>query len=319
MQKYVTRRMLLAVPTLIGLTVMIFAIMRVLPGDPLVAYLDPNQMVAMSEEEIAAIRKDHGLDRPYIVQYGDWMGDVLNGSFGNAMFGAKAPVINTIKTRGVTSAEIGIIAVAISWIIGLPVGILSAIRPGSVLDMVTSFTTVLFLAIPGFWLALLILLSTVTYWGYAPPRIGVPLWEDPWAHFQIVAYPASVMGVAMAAIIARMARSSLFEVLRDDYVRTARSKGMRESVTIIRHALPNALMPVLTLSGVMLGFALGGSVAVEVAFQTPGLGRSMVDAALFRDMITVQSLVLLYGIIFVLANLLVDLLYGWIDPRIRLA
>ena len=319
MQKYVTRRMLLAVPTLIGLTVMIFAIMRVLPGDPLVAYLDPNQMVVMSEEEIAAIRKDHGLDRPYIVQYGDWMGDVLNGSFGNAMFGAKAPVINTIKTRGVTSAEIGIIAVAISWIIGLPVGILSAIRPGSVLDMVTSFTTVLFLAIPGFWLALLILLSTVTYWGYAPPRIGVPLWEDPWAHFQIVAYPASVMGVAMAAIIARMARSSLFEVLRDDYVRTARSKGMRESVTIIRHALPNALMPVLTLSGVMLGFALGGSVAVEVAFQTPGLGRSMVDAALFRDMITVQSLVLLYGIIFVLANLLVDLLYGWIDPRIRLA
>ena len=318
MQQYLTRRMLLAVPTLIGLTVMIFAIMRVLPGDPLVAYLDPNQMVVMSEEELAAIRKDHGLDRPYIVQYGDWMGDVLNGSFGNAMFGAKAPVINTIKTRGVTSAEIGIIAVAISWIIGLPVGILSAIRPGSVLDMVTSFTTVLFLAIPGFWLALLILLSTVTYWGYAPPRIGVPLWEDPWTHFQIVAYPASVMGVSMAAIIARMARSSLFEVLRDDYVRTARSKGMRESVTIVRHALPNALMPVLTLSGVMLGFALGGSVAVEVAFQTPGLGRSMVDAALLRDMVTVQSLVLLYGVIFVLANLLVDLLYGWIDPRIRL-
>jgi peptide/nickel transport system permease protein len=234
------------------------------------------------------------------------------------MFGAKAPIIDTIKTRGVISAEIGMIAVAISWIIGLPVGIISAIRPGSVLDMATSFTTVLFLAIPGFWLALLILLSTVTYWGYAPPRVGVPLWEDPWTHFQIVAYPAFVMGLAMAAIIARMARSSLFEVLREDYVRTARSKGMIESVTIVRHALPNALMPVLTLSGVMLGFALGGSVAVEVAFQTPGLGRSMSDAAILRDMTTVQSLVLVYGIVFVLANLLVDLLYGWIDPRIRL-
>ena len=318
MQKYVTRRLLLAVPTLIGLTLMIFAIMRVLPGDPLVAYLDPNQMVAMSEEQLAAIRKDHGLDRPLVVQYADWMGDVLNGSFGNAMFGAKAPVINTIKNRGVTSAEIGIIAVAISWIIGLPVGIISAIRPGSVLDMATSFTTVLFLAIPGFWLALLIVLATVTYWGYVPPRVGVPLWEDPWNHFQIVIFPATVMGVAMAAIIARMARSSLFEVLREDYVRTARSKGMRESVTIVRHALPNALMPVLTLSGVMLGFALGGSVAVEVAFQTPGLGRSMSDAAILRDMTTVQSLVLVYGIVFVLANLLVDLLYGWIDPRIRL-
>jgi peptide/nickel transport system permease protein len=297
---------------------MIFGIMRVLPGDPLVAYLDPRQMTAMSDEEIALIRKDLGLDRPLAVQYADWMGDVLTGSFGNAMFGAKAPVINTIKNRGITSAEIGIIAVAISWIIGLPVGIISAIRPGSVLDMATSFTTVLFLAIPGFWLALLIMLSTVTYFGYAPPRIGVSLWEDPWNHFQIVAYPAFVMGLAMAAIIARMARSSLFEVLREDYVRTARSKGMIESVTIVRHALPNALMPVLTLSGVMLGFALGGSVAVEVAFQTPGLGRSMVDAALLRDMVTVQSLVLLYGVIFVLANLLVDLLYGWIDPRIRL-
>lgn len=318
MQKYVTRRLLLAVPTLIGLTLMIFAIMRVLPGDPLVAYLDPNQMVAMTEEQLAAIRKDHGLDRPLVVQYADWMGDVLNGSFGNAMFGAKAPVINTIKNRGVTSAEIGIIAVAISWIIGLPVGIISAIRPGSFLDMATSFTTVLFLAIPGFWLALLIVLATVTYWGYVPPRVGVPLWEDPWNHFQIVIFPATVMGVAMAAIIARMARSSLFEVLREDYVRTARSKGMRESITIVRHALPNALMPVLTLSGVMLGFALGGSVAVEVAFQTPGLGRSMSDAAILRDMTTVQSLVLVYGIVFVLANLLVDLLYGWIDPRIRL-
>ncbi len=303
---------------MIGLTMMIFAIMRVLPGDPLVAYLDPRQMTAMSDEEIALIRKDLGLDRPLAVQYADWMGDVLTGSFGNAMFGAKAPVINTIKNRGITSAEIGIIAVAISWIIGLPVGIISAIRPGTVLDMVTSFTTVLFLAIPGFWLALLILLSTVTYWGYAPPRVGVPLWEDPWTNFQIVAFPAVVMGVAMAAIIARMARSSLFEVLREDYVRTARSKGMREGVTIVRHALPNALMPVLTLSGVMLGFALGGSVAVEVAFQTPGLGRSMSDAAILRDMTTVQSLVLVYGIVFVLANLLVDLLYGWIDPRIRL-
>jgi peptide/nickel transport system permease protein len=319
LQKYVIRRTLLAVPTLMGLTVMIFGIMRVLPGDPIDAYLDPGAMAVMSPLQIAAIKKDLGLDRPLIVQYGSWMGDILNGSFGNSLFGAKAPIIDTIKSRGVISAEVGIIAVAISWIIGLPVGIISAIRPGSFLDMATSFTTVLFLAIPGFWLALLIMLSIVTYFGYAPPRVGVSLWEDPWNHFQIVAYPAFVMGVAMAAIIARMARSSLFEVLREDYVRTARSKGMRESVTIARHAMPNALIPVLTLSGVMLGFALGGSVAVEVAFQTPGLGRSMAEAAQWRDINTVQSLVLLYGAIFVLANLLVDLIYGWIDPRIRFA
>ena len=318
MQKYLLRRLLLAIPTLLGLTVMIFVIMRVLPGDPLIAFLDPNQMRVLTEEEIALIKETLGLDRPYIVQYADWMGDVLTGSFGKSLFGTKAPVIDVIRSRGVVSAEIGIIAVAVSWLIGLPVGILSAIRPGSVLDMVTSFSTVLLLAIPGFWLALLILLSTVTFWGYSPPLVGAHLWDDPWNNFQIVVFPAAVMGVSMAAIIARMARSSLFEVLRDDYVRTARAKGAREQVTIIRHALPNALLPVLTLSGVMLGFALGGSVAIEVAFSTPGLGRSLVEAALLRDMNTVQSLVLLYGMIFIAANLLVDLLYGWIDPRIRL-
>ena len=318
MQQYVARRLLLAVPTLIGLTVMIFAIMRVLPGDPLVAFLDPGQMRFMSDEEIALIKESLGLDRPLVVQYGEWMRDVLTGSFGKTTFASKSPTINIIRSRGVVSAEIGIIGVAISWIIGLPVGILSAIRPNSVGDMFTSSTTVLLLAIPGFWLALLILLSTINLWGYGPPIVGVHLWDDPWVNFQIVVFPASVMGASMAAIIARMARSSLFEVLREDYVRTARAKGVRESVTIIRHALPNALMPVLTLSGVMLGFALGGSVAIEVAFSTPGLGRSLVEAALIRDMTVVQSLVLLYGIVFVFANLLVDLLYGWIDPRIRL-
>ena len=205
MQQYVARRLLLAVPTLIGLTVMIFAIMRVLPGDPLVAFLDPGQIRVMSDEEIALIKESLGLDRPLVVQYGEWVRDVLTGSFGKAMMGAKAPIIDIIRSRGIVSAEIGIIAVAISWIIGLPVGILSAIRPNSVGDMFASFTTVLLLAIPGFWLALLILLSTINLWGYGSPIVGVHPWDDPWENFQIVVFPALVMGVSMAAIIARMA------------------------------------------------------------------------------------------------------------------
>ena len=318
MQRYLARRMLLAIPTLFGLTLMIFGIMRVLPGDPLGTFMTGDYIRIMSEEEIALIKRDLGLDRPLAVQYGMWMRDVLTGSFGKS-FHRKDPIINTITSRGAISAEIGILAVAVSWIMGLPVGILSAIRPNSIWDMLASSTTVLFLAIPNFWLGLLIVLVTLTFWGYHPPLIGVRLWEDPWTNFQIVIGPVMVLATSMAAIIARMARSSLFEVLRQDYVRTARAKGLREQLTIVRHALPNALLPVLTLSGVMLGFVLGGSVAVEVAFGTPGIGKTLILAAYTRDMNIVQSLVLLYGTIFVVVNLLVDLMYGFIDPRIRLA
>ena len=163
------------------------------------------------------------------------------------------------------------------------------------------------------------MLAWVVWWGYHPPFVGVNLWVDPWANFQIIIGPILVMSTSMAAVIARMARSSLFEVLRQDYVKTARSKGLAERVVIIRHVLPNALLPVLTISGVMLGFVMGGSVAVEVAFTTPGLGRSIVLATIERDMNVVQSLVLLYGIIFILVNLIIDLLYSVLDPRIRMS
>ena len=171
---------------------------------------------------------------------------------------------------------------------------LSAIKPNSIWDKLASTTTVLFLALPNFWLGLLIILCWVVFWGYHPPVVGVNPWVDPVANFKIIIGPTLVMATSMAAVIARMARSSLFEVLRQDYVKTAKSKGLAESVVIARHVLPNALMPVLTISGVMLGFVLGGSVAVEVAFTTPGLGRTIVQATIERDMNVVQSLVLLY-------------------------
>ena len=318
MNRYLTRRILLAIPTLIGLTVMIFAIMRILPGDPLGTFMTGDYFQIMTDEEINRLRADLGLDRPLILQYWDWTSDVLTGSFGRSHH-RNDPIINTIRSRGLISMEIGVLAVIFSWIVGLPVGIISALKPHSFSDMGVSTTTVLFLAIPNFWLGLLIVLVTVTLWGYHPPLAGVHFWEDPWTNFQIVIWPVVVLGTSMAAIVARMARSSLFEVLREDYVRTARAKGLVDRMTIMRHAVPNALLPVLTLSGVMLGFALGGSVAVEVAFGTPGIGKTLVSAAWERDMNVVQSLVLLYGMTFVLVNLVVDLLYGWIDPRIRLA
>jgi peptide/nickel transport system permease protein len=246
------------------------------------------------------------------------MKNILTGSLGNSLF-RNDPILGILANRGPISVEIGALSVAISWVIGLPVGILSALRPQSRRDTFASFFTVLFLAIPGFWLGLVIVVTQISWFDYKAPITATQIWENPWLNFQIILGPAVVLGLGQAAFIARMARSSLFEILREDYIRTARAKGLKEQLVLVRHAIPNALLPVLTLSGVLLGFVLGGSVAVEQAFTAPGLGKALVTAAIDRDMNVVQNIVLLYAVIFVMVNLLVDLLYGVFDPRIRLA
>ena len=320
MRTYVLRRILLTIPTLFGLTVLIFGAMRVLPGGGLGAFVvDDMVSQTLTEAQIQLIKKELGLDRPLYIQYSVWMRDVFDGSFGYSQSRGGEPIRNLILSRGIISAEIGIFSVLLSWVIGLPVGMLSAMKPNSIWDKLASTTTVLFLALPNFWLGLLIVIAWVVWWGYHPPFVGVNPWVDPVGNFEIIIGPILVMSTSMAAVIARMARSSLFEVLRQDYVKTAKSKGLAERVVIARHVLPNALLPVLTISGVMLGFVMGGSVAVEVAFMTPGLGRSIVLATIERDMNVVQSLVLLYGIIFILVNLTIDLLYSVLDPRLRIS
>jgi peptide/nickel transport system permease protein len=197
------------------------------------------------------------------------------------------------------------------------VAIVSALRPNSIADNISRFISILFLAVPGFWVGMLIVLASLFWFGYRVPLAGASLWEDPWKNLQIVIGPGIVLGLGQGAYIARMARSSLLEVIREDYVRTARAKGTQERSVVMRHALPNALLPVITISGVLLGFVLGGSVAVEQAFGVPGLGRALVVAIVERDIIVVQNLVLLYAGIFVLVNVLVDMSYAWLDPRIR--
>ena len=314
---YIVKRVLIAIPTIFGVTVLIFLIMRALPGDPLSVFYDPSQIVIMSDAERASIMAELGLDRPLVVQYTKWAGNALKGNLGTSFLRGD-PIEEVIRRRGAISAEIGILSIIIAWLLGLPVGILSAMRPNSLADGIASTLAVLFLAIPGFWLGLLIVLGLIHGWSYHPPIISSQLWQNPWANFQIVIGPALVLGLAQAAFIARMARSSLFEVFREDYVRTARAKGMRESVVLFRHALPNALLPVITLSGVLLGFALGGSVTVERAFGTPGLGNTLISGAIDRDTTMVQSIVLVYSLVFVGMNLLVDLSYSYIDPRVRL-
>ena len=316
MQKYLLRRGLFALTTVIGVSLIVFVVLRILPGDPLVALLGVEGHSKMTPADRVLIMRDLGLSDSLPVQYVRWLGDIASGQLGKSFFRGDT-VRDLILHRGPLSAEIAILALAISWIVGLPVGILSAVRPNGWADAITRFLSILFIAIPGFWLSMLLVLALLFWFGYKSPIMVVHLWENPWQNLQIIIGPALVLGLAQGAYIARMSRSCLLEVIREDYVRTARAKGAIERVVVLRHALPNALLPVVTISGVLLGFVLGGSVAVEQAFGVPGLGRALVTAIIERDIIVVQNLVLLYALIFVAVNALVDLSYAWLDPRIR--
>jgi peptide/nickel transport system permease protein len=315
-QKYLLRRAFFALGTLIGVSLIIFVVLRILPGDPLVAILGVEGHAKMAPADRAVLMRDLGLSDSLPVQYVRWMRDIATGELGKSFFRGDT-VRDLILHRGPLSAEIAILALIISWLVGLPVGILSAIRPNGWADAVVRSLSVLFIAVPGFWLGLLIVLALLFWFGYKAPIIIVQLWENPWQNFQLIIGPAAVLGLAQGAYIARMSRSCLLEVIREDYVRTARAKGTVERSVVLHHALPNALLPVITISGVLLGFVLGGSVAVEQAFGVPGLGRALVVAIVERDIIVVQNLVLLYAGIFVLVNVLVDMSYAWLDPRIR--
>jgi peptide/nickel transport system permease protein len=318
MQRYILGRLLSAIPTLLGITILIFLAVRILPGDPVQAMLAGDGMggVVLSEDEIKAARKSLGLDRPLTEQYWAWIADILRGEMGKS-FWRDEPVRDLILRRAPISIEIAIFAILISWLIGLPVGILSAMQKGKAIDTLVRVITIIFLAIPSFWSAMLLLLYTVTTFLWRPPITAEYLWKDPGQNLQIVAGPAIVLGLAIAAIMARFTRSSMLEVLGQDYVRTAHAKGLNLHSVIWPHTLKNAMLPVITISGLMIGGLLGGSIAVERAFGVPGLGSALVRAISERDWMVIQNLVLLYGVFFTLVNLAVDISYSWFDPRIR--
>jgi peptide/nickel transport system permease protein len=206
----------------------------------------------------------------------------------------------------------------LSWLVGIPVAIVSALKPNTAADSIVRFFSILFLAVPGFWIGMLIVLGLLFWFGYRAPMAGASLLADPLVNLQLVIGPAIVLGMGQAAYIARMGRSSLLEVIREDYVRTARAKGLNSRWVIAMHALPNALLPVITLSGVLMGLVLAGSIPVERAFGTPGLGYSMFQAVYERDVFVMQNLVFLYSVVFVVLNIVVDLTIAFLDPRIRL-
>lgn len=317
MGKYLIRRLLLAFVTLLGVTLVIFLAMRVLPGDPLaMIYGEATGIYVLSEAELAAARASLGLDKPLYQQYLGWLADIARGDMGYS-FWDETPISATILRRAPITAEIAFIAVLISWLIGLPVGIISALRRESLLDNALRFFVTLFMAVPSFWLGLTMILVAVTYFNWRPSITIVQFWEDPAANLSMVMGPAVAIGIGMGALIARMTRSSVLEVLGEDYVRTARAKGLSLGVTVTRHVLKNAILPVITLSGLALAGLLGGAVAVERAFGFPGLGSALAQAAVERDWMMVQNLTFIFAVAFVFINLLIDILYAWVDPRIR--
>ena len=317
MYKYIFRRILIAIPTLIGVSILIFFIMRILPGDVIDAMVtDETGSLVFTEQERESIMESLGLNRPVHVQYLSWMRDVFTGDLGYS-FWTKISIGEHVRRRAPMTIEITVLSLLISWVIGLPVGILAAVYRNSIGDYIARGTVILFLAIPSFYAALGFLIFFVLVFTWRPPVEVIFFWQQPIKSLYVALPAAVAIGTGMAAVIARMARSSILEIIREDYVRTARSKGLSNRVVINRHVLKNALIPVITISGLQFGNLLAGSIAVETALNIPGLGSLLAQGLADRDWMVIQNMVLIFAFSFIIINLIVDLIYSWVDPRIR--
>jgi len=314
-QRYIIGRLLLMVPTLLGVAILTFAIMRVVPGD-VVALRYAQSGGAVPQEIIDQERKELGLDKPMHEQFADFLGGIVRLDFGNSLW-TDRPVVVEIQGRLGISIELAILATILATALALPLGVIAAVKQDTWIDYAIRVFTIGGLSMPSFWLGILAILTLVVLFQWAPPLIFVPLWEDPVENLSQLILPAIVVGYRYAAVATRMTRSSVLEVLRDDYVRTARAKGLRETVVIVRHALRNSLLPVITVISLEFAFLFGGLVVTEQVFNVNGLGKLLVDAVAQRDYTLVQALVLLFAFVFVFVNFVVDLLYGFLDPRIR--
>ena len=316
MRTYVAKRVLLIVPTLLGVAALVFFIMRVIPGDVTLLILGGDQAGRIDPSQIAAMKRQLGLDQPLLVQFGTWLWGVLRFDFGTSLWTGQ-PVIQELLIRLPLSLELALLASMVSVLIAIPLGMLAAVRQDSWVDYVVRVVSIGGLAIPSFWIGILCILRLVIYFGWGPPLVFTPPWVDPWANFQQMVWPVLTVGYRYAAVTTRMTRSTVLEVLREDYIRTAWAKGLRERSVVVRHALRNAMLPVITLIGTEFAFLIGGLVVTETVFTLNGVGRFVVDAVAHRDYPVVQALVFLIAFGFVIVNLVIDLTYAWLDPRIR--
>jgi peptide/nickel transport system permease protein len=308
----ILRRLVATIPVLLLVTAGVFALIHLTPGDPIDAMMAESADDSVKRE----LRRDLGLDQPLYLQYATWMGRLLQGDLGHSIRN-REPVIENVGRRIKPSLQLAGFAMAISLLVATPIGILSAARRNSTLDRFGTSFALFGICMPNFLIALLLifLFGVTLRWlpisGYVDPM------EEFWDGMRSLALPATTLGLALAAVITRTLRSSMLEALSEDYIRTARAKGLSDGAVIRRHALKNALIPVVTVLGLQLGTLIGGAVITEYVFALPGVGRLVVDAVFARDYPLVQGVVLLIAVGFILSNLMVDLLYGWIDPRIR--
>jgi len=322
MHRYIVSRLLLVIPTLLGAAALVFILMRLIPGDICLVRLGSGG-TSFSTQALNACHAEIGIDKPWLVQFGQFVWGLARGDFGLSMWSGK-PVVQEIATRFPVSLEVALIATIIAIAIAIPLGTISALKQNTWIDLAVRSFSIAGIATPAFWLGiisiLLVLALTQAISGHPwmPSIDYVPIWKDPIRNLSIVMLPAITVGYRYAAVSMRMTRSAMLEVLREDYIRTARAKGLMEKIVINRHALKNALLPVVTVIGIEFAFLIGGLVVTEQVFNLNGIGRLMVLSVQNQDYTMTQALVMLVVTIAVLTNLAVDLLYAWLDPRIRL-
>jgi peptide/nickel transport system permease protein len=314
MYKYILRRLFLAIPVLVLSSLIVFALMRVMPGDALTALMAESGNVG--EKDLKKLRQDLGLDLPYYKQYGIWVWQMVRFDPGHSIF-TNEPIAVSLKNSIPVTIELTVLAIILGLVIAIPIGVISATRQDTTSDYAGRLLATSGLSLPDFWLGTLVITFAAIWFGWIPKLGYVSLWESPWRNLQQFALPAAVLGFRLSAATMRMTRSTVLEVLREDYVRTAWAKGLGERIIVYKHALKNALIPVVTLVGGQLGTLLAGTVIVETIFALPGMGRLTVEAILYRDYPVVQTNVMLVAAALVALNLLVDLTYAWLDPRIR--
>ena len=313
MSRYLLRRLVLLVPTLVGVSVVVFVLVRLLPGDAVALQLQDAHATAADE---AALRTQLGIDKPIFFQYIDWVGTLLRGDLGRS-FRSHQPVAQELAGRIPVTAELGLFALLISASVATAIGVISAVRQDTWTDYVARSSAIGLIAIPGFWLGTLVITLPSVWWHWTPPLRFVTFVEDPLKNLGIVILPATILGLGLSGGLMRLVRTQMLEVLRQDFIRTAAAKGLAEHAVVLRHALKNAFIPALTVLGLQVGLLVSGTVVFESIFVIPGMGRYLLESVQGRDYPAIQALNLIFAAVIVFTNLMVDLLYGWLDPRVR--
>jgi peptide/nickel transport system permease protein len=314
--QYIIKRILLMIPTLLGAALVVFLLMNVVPGDIAMLVLGAAEQGGdVNFAELERVRQKLGLDRPLYEQFFAWVWGIVRLDFGTSLWSG-APVLEELRIRFPLTIEVAIFATLISTLIAIPLGTLAAIRQDTWIDYSVRVFSIGGQAIPSFWTGVLLILFLVIWFQWSPPLVFVPLWEDPWENFKQLVWPIVTVGYRNAAVGTRLTRSAVLEVMREDYIRTAWAKGLREAIVVSKHTLKNAMLPVITIIGAEFAILMGGLVVTETVFTLNGLGRFVVDAILHRDIPVVQTMVLLTAFVIVFINLIEDLLYAWFDPRI---